>query len=388
MNTVSKTIKYIGVDDTDLDLFENQYPVPYGVSYNSYIVRGEKIAVLDTVDSRRTTQWNDLLADELAGEKPDYLIVLHMEPDHSANIAATLARYPLMKLVSSAKAISMMPQFFENLDLYGRTIAVKEGDTLDLGGRTLTFINAPMVHWPEVILAYDSADKVLFTADAFGTFGSLSYGITDWTTEARRYYTNIVGKYGTQVQSLLKKVTALDVDKIAPLHGPVIERKDIDERMELYNKWSSYTPEVDGVLIAYASIYGGTARASLRLADMLRAAGCEVATIDLCRQDISEAVAQTFRMSRLVVASATYDGALFPPMHHFLYHLRIKGMRNRRVGIIENGSWAPVAAKCMREMIEAMPGMEIVEPVVTLRSRMREADTDPLKELAAALLAG
>ena len=250
MNTVSMTIKYIGVDDTDLDLFENQYPVPYGVSYNSYIVRGEKIAVLDTVDSRRTTQWNDLLADELAGEKPDYLIVLHMEPDHSANIAATLARYPLMKLVSSAKAISMMPQFFENLDLYGRTIAVKEGDTLDLGGRTLTFINAPMVHWPEVILAYDSADKVLFTADAFGTFGSLSYGITDWTTEARRYYTNIVGKYGTQVQSLLKKVTALDVDKIAPLHGPVIESKDIDERMELYNKWSTYTPEVDGVLIA------------------------------------------------------------------------------------------------------------------------------------------
>lgn len=387
-SSVTPTISYVGVDDTDLGFFENQYPVPSGISYNSYIIRGkDKVALLDTVDSRRSDEWSSLVSDVLAGASPDYLVILHMEPDHSADIARTLERYPAMKLVASQKALAMIPQFFEGIDVSDRTIAVKEGDTIDLGGRTLTFINAPMVHWPEVILAYDSLDKVLFTADAFGTFGALSYGRTDWIGEARRYYTNIVGKYGAQVQTLLKKLPALDIAAIAPLHGPVL-RDNLDHYLDLYQKWSTYTPETQGVLVAYASIYGGTARAALRLADMIRAEGrYEVAAVDLCRQDVSEAVAQAFRMSTLALASVTYDGALFPAMHHFLYHLRIKGLRNRRVGLIENGSWAPVAAKAMREMVSQMPGMEIVDPVVTLRSRLHTADTEALEALASSLTA-
>ncbi|MDE7461329.1 MAG: MBL fold metallo-hydrolase [Paramuribaculum sp.] len=386
-SSVTPTISYVGVDDTDLGLFENQYPVPTGISYNSYIIKGEKIALLDTVDSRRTEEWSALVSDVLYGSEPDYLVVLHMEPDHSSDIARTLLRYPGLKLVASRKALDMIPQFFEGIDLTGRSIAVKEGDTLDLGGRTLTFFNAPMVHWPEVVIAFDSLDKVLFTADAFGTFGALSYGQTDWTIQARRYYTNIVGKYGPQVQTLLKKVATLDIKAIAPLHGPIL-KDNLSQYIDLYNKWSTYTPETQGVLVAYASVYGGTEQAALRLADMIRAEGkYEVATIDLCRQDVSEAVAQAFRMSTLALASVTYDGALFPAMHHFLYHLRIKGLRNRRVGLIENGSWAPVAAKAMREMLGQMPGMEIVEPVVTIRSRMHTTDTPTLAALAASLTA-
>lgn len=376
-------IKYIGVDDAELDLFESQYPLSHGVSYNSYVILDEKIAVFDTIDARCTDEWFYRLEKVLDGRQPDYLIIHHMEPDHSSNIAEAMSRYPDMKLVATGKAISMIPQFFENVDFSGRTMAVKDGDKLSLGERELTFMTAPMIHWPEVMVTYDKTDGVLFTADAFGKFGVLSYK-DDWINEARRYYINIVGKYGAQTQSLLKKCASLDIKAIAPLHGPVLEG-DLSKYVALYDKWSSYTPECDGVLIAYASVYGGTAEAAVRLGDMLRERGVEVVLHDLCRQDISEAVAQAFRMSHMVLASVTYDAGLFPPMSEFLHHLKNKNYQKRTVGLIQNGSWAPVAAKLMRESLEGLKNVEIVEPVVTITSRMKTADIPNLEALADAI---
>ncbi len=383
---ITPSIKYIGVDDADLDLFESQYVVPNGISYNSYVIMDEHVAIMDTVDRRRAGEWHDNLRRALDGRTPDYLVVHHLEPDHAAQIGAIMAEYPQLKIVASARAIAMLPQFFEDTDFEGRTIAVAEGGELNLGEHTLRFIMAPMVHWPEVMVSYDECDKVLFSADAFGKFGVLSHD-EDWACEARRYYFNICGKYGVQVQTLLKKASALDIRIICPLHGPVL-KENLSYYIGLYNTWSSYGVETDGVLVAYASIHGGTAEAALKLAEILRAKGAEkVSVADLSRCDMAEAVEDAFRMGRMVVAAATYDADIFPPMHDFLHHLQIKGFRNRRVAIIENGSWAPVAARIMRGMLEQMKGIEIVEPAVTIRSRLKRSDVPALETLADALLA-
>ena len=385
MVEVTKDIKYIGVDDTDLDLFESQYIIPNGISYNSYLILDEKVAVMDTVDSRKEAEWLEKLAAALDGRQPDYLVVQHMEPDHAGSITAFMERYPEAKIVASARAIQMMPQFFEGVDFSTNTIAVKEGETLSLGAHTLQFFAAPMVHWPEVIVTYDQADKVLFSADGFGKFGALAAD-EEWACEARRYYFNICGKYGAQVQALLKKAATLDIECICPLHGPIL-KENLGYYIGLYDTWSSYGVETEGIFIAYASIHGGTAVAAHKLAEILRAKGApKVSVADLSRDDMSEAVEDAFRMDRLVVAAASYDGGVFPVMHDFLHHLQIKSYQKRKVGIIENGSWAPCAARVMRSMLETMKDVEIVEPVVTIRSRMKQADIPLLENLADALL--
>ena len=385
MTEVTKDIKYIGVDDTDLDLFESQYIIPNGISYNSYIILDEKVAVMDTVDSRKETEWLEKLATALAGRQPDYLVVQHMEPDHAGSITAFMERYPEAKIVASARAIQMMPQFFEGVDFSANTIAVKEGETLSLGAHTLQFFAAPMVHWPEVIVTYDQTDKVLFSADGFGKFGALAAD-EEWACEARRYYFNICGKYGAQVQALLKKAATLDIECICPLHGPIL-KENLGYYIGLYDTWSSYGVETEGIFIAYASIHGGTAVAANKLAEILRAKGApKVSVADLSRDDMAEAIEDAFRMDRLVVAAASYDGGVFPVMHDFLHHLQIKSYQKRKVGIIENGSWAPCAARVMRSMLETMKDVEIVEPVVTIRSRMKQADIPLLENLADALL--
>jgi flavorubredoxin len=385
MTEVTKDIKYIGVDDTDLDLFESQYIIPNGISYNSYIILDEKVAVMDAVDSRKEVEWLEKLAVALAGRQPDYLVVQHMEPDHTGSITAFMERYPEAKIVASARAIQMMPQFFEGVDFSANTIAVKEGETLSLGAHTLQFFAAPMVHWPEVIVTYDQADKVLFSADGFGKFGALAAD-EEWACEARRYYFNICGKYGAQVQALLKKAATLDIECICPLHGPIL-KENLGYYIGLYDTWSSYGVETEGIFIAYASIHGGTAVAAHKLAEILREKGApKVSVADLSRDDMAEAVEDAFRMDRLVVAAASYDGGVFPVMHDFLHHLQIKSYQKRKVGIIENGSWAPCAARVMRSMLETMKDVEIVEPVVTIRSRMKQADIPLLENLADALL--
>ena len=385
MTEVTKDIKYIGVDDTDLDLFESQYIIPNGISYNSYIILDEKVAVMDTVDSRKEAEWLEKLATALAGRQPDYLVVQHMEPDHAGSITAFMERYPEAKIVASARAIQMMPQFFEGVDFSANTIAVKEGETLSLGAHTLQFFAAPMVHWPEVIVTYDQMDKVLFSADGFGKFGALAAD-EEWACEARRYYFNICGKYGAQVQALLKKAATLDIECICPLHGPIL-KENLGYYIGLYDTWSSYGVETEGIFIAYASIHGGTAVAAHKLAEILRAKGApKVSVADLSRDDMAEAIEDAFRMDRLVVAAASYDGGVFPVMHDFLHHLQIKSYQKRKVGIIENGSWAPCAARVMRSMLETMKDVEIVEPVVTLRSRMKQTDIPLLENLADALL--
>ena len=385
MVEVTKDIKYIGVDDTDLDLFESQYIIPNGISYNSYLILDEKVAVMDTVDSRKEAEWLEKLAAALAGRQPDYLVVQHMEPDHTGSITAFMERYPEAKIVASARAIQMMPQFFEGVDFSANTIAVKEGDTLSLGEHTLQFFAAPMVHWPEVIVTYDQADKVLFSADGFGKFGALAAD-EEWACEARRYYFNICGKYGAQVQALLKKAATLDIECICPLHGPIL-KENLDYYIGLYDTWSSYGVETEGIFIAYASIHGGTAVAAHKLAEILREKGApKVSVADLSRDDMAEAIEDAFRMDRLVVAAASYDGGVFPVMHDFLHHLQIKSYQKRKVGIIENGSWAPCAARVMRSMLETMKDVEIVEPVVTIRSRMKQTDIPLLENLADALL--
>lgn len=382
---VTETIKYIGVDDTDIDLFESQYIVPNGISYNSYLIEDEKIAVMDTVDMRKSEEWWTKLTEALDGRTPDYLIVQHMEPDHAGNIAEAMAKFPEMKVVATARAISMMPQFFEGVDFEGRTIAVGENDTLSLGKHTLQFVMAPMVHWPEVMVTYDHLDKVVFSADGFGKFGALAHE-EDWACEARRYYFNICGKYGVQVQALLKKLAALDVACICPLHGPIL-KENLGYYIGLYETWSKYEVETEGVLVAYASIHGGTAAAAHKMAEILREKGApKVAVADLSRDDMAEAVEDAFRMGHLVLAAASYDGNVFPPMHDFLHHLQMKGYQKRRVGIIENGSWAPCAGRVMKGMLEQMKDVEIVEPMVTIRSRMKSADIASFESLADAIL--
>ena len=383
---ITSAIKYVGVDDLDIDLFESQYLVPDGIAYNSYIILDEKVAVMDTVDARKGAQWWKNVESVLEGRTPDYLVVQHVEPDHASLIAEVMGKYPPIKVVATAKALQMMPQFFEGVDFAARGIAVKEGDTLSLGAHTLQFIAAPMVHWPEVMVCYEQSEKVLFSADAFGKFGALCNG-GKWDCEARRYYINICGKYGAQVQTLLKKAAALDIKTICPLHGPVL-KENLSHYIGLYDTWSRYEPETEGVLVAYASIHGGTAAAARKLADILREKGAEkVVVTDLSRCDMAEAVEDAFRYGRMAVCAASYDADLFPPMHNFLHHLKLKGFRNRRVAIMENGSWAPTAGRVMRTMLMEMKDIEIVEPVVTIRSRMKESDYPAMEQLAAELLA-
>ena len=390
---ISETIKYIGVDDLDIDLFESQYVVPEGMSYNSYLIDDEKIAVLDTADRRKGEQWKANLTAALNGRQPDYLVVHHMEPDHSALIAWMLETYPGVQLVCSAQAVKMLANFFEGVDFTGRVMTVKEGDTLALGQHTLQFIGAAMVHWPEVIMSYDTKDKVLFSADGFGKFGALVNETDDWACEARRYYFNICGKYGAQVQSVLKKAAALDVQAICPLHGPVLKGEALAEAVRLYDTWSKYEPESEGILIAYASIHGGTAAAAERLGEMLRLKieklkieNFKVVVSDLSREDMAEVIEDAFRYPTVVVAASSYDAGVFPVMHDFLYHLQIKNYQKRKFGIVENGSWAPSAGKVMKGMIEALKDCEIVEPMVTIRSRMKAGDEALLQQLADALM--
>ena len=396
---ISETIKYIGVDDLDIDLFESQYVVPEGMSYNSYLIDDEKIAVLDTADRRKGEEWKANLKAALNGRQPDYLVAHHMEPDHAALIAEMLETYPGLQLVCSAQAVKMLPNFFEGLNFEGRVMTVKEGDTLQLGQHTLQFISAAMVHWPEVIMSYDTKDKVLFSADGFGKFGALvnerlrvgdgTSGMTDdWACEARRYYFNICGKYGTQVQSVVKKMAATDVPTICPWHGPVLKGEALAEAVKLYDIWSKYEPESEGILIAYASIHGGTAAAAERLGEILRQKGAaKVVVSDLSRDDMAEVIEDAFRYPTVVVAASSYDAGVFPVMHDFLYHLQIKNYQRRRFGIVENGSWMPTAGKVMRSMIEGLKDCEIVEPMVTIRSRMKAADEAQLEQLAESLMA-
>lgn len=379
------SIKYIGVDDVTLDMFESQYIIPNGISYNSYLILDEKVAIMDTVDRRMSKEWWANLEEALEGRTPDYLIVQHMEPDHAGNIAAALARYPELKIVASTKAIAMLPQFFEDVDFNGRTIAVNEYEKLSLGSRSLQFLMAPMVHWPEVMVTYDCTDKVVFSADAFGKFGALSHE-EDWACEARRYYFNICGKYGIPVQALLKKLASLEVKHICPLHGPILS-DNLEYYIGLYDTWSKYEIETEGVFIAYASIHGGTKATALKLAEILAEKGAKkVAITDLCRDDMAEAVEDAFRYGRMIVAASSYDGDVFPPMYDFLHHLRLKSYQNRRVGIIENGSWAPSAGRIMKEMLSKMKNINIVDPLITIRSTMKQADIPLLEALADELL--
>ena len=398
MNTISDTIKYIGVDDLDIDLFESQYVVPEGMSYNSYLIDDEKIAVMDTADRRKGEEWKANLTEALNGRQPDYLVVHHMEPDHSALIAWMMETYPGVQLVCSAQAVKMLANFFEGVDFTGRVLTVKEGDTLSLGKHTLQFIGAAMIHWPEVIMTYDTTDKVLFSADGFGKFGALVNETDDWACEARRYYFNICGKYGSQVQSVLKKAAGLDIQAICPLHGPVLKGEALAEAVRLYDIWSKYEPESEGILIAYASIHGGTAAAAERLGEILREKGkkvkgekgknFKVVVSDLSRSDMAEVIEDAFRYPTVVVAASSYDAGVFPVMHDFLYHLQIKNYQKRQFAIIENGSWAPTAGRTMRTMIEALKDCEIVEPMVTIRSRMKAGDEALLEQLADNLLKG
>ena len=384
---ISDTIKYIGVDDTDIDLFESQYVVPEGMSYNSYLIDDEKIAVMDTADGRKADEWKTNLTKALNGRQPDYLVVHHMEPDHSALIAWMLETYPQVQLVCSVQAVKMLSNFFEGVDFEGRVTTVKEGDTLSLGHHTLQFIGAAMIHWPEVIMTYDLTDKVLFSADGFGKFGALANETDDWACEARRYYFNICGKYGTQVQSVLKKAAALDIQTICPLHGPVLKGEALAEAIRLYDIWSKYEPESEGILIAYASIHGGTAKAAEHFAEMLRQKGAKkVVVSDLSRSDMAEVIEDAFRYPTVVVAASSYDAGVFPVMHDFLYHLQIKNYQKRQFAIIENGSWAPTAGRTMRTMIESLKDCQIVEPMVTIRSRMKSTDEPLLLQLADNLL--
>lgn len=382
---ISSAIKYIGVDDLDIDLFESQYVVPEGMAYNSYVILDEKIAIMDTADGRKAVEWWGNLEQVLGGRTPDYLVVQHLEPDHSALIAEVMDRYPAIKLVATATAVKMLPQFFSHVDFNERVIAVKEGDTLSLGSHTLQFFVAPMVHWPEVMVSYEQSEKVLFSADAFGKFGAICND-GPWDCEARRYYINICGKYGAQVQALLKKAATLDIKTICPLHGPVLT-ENLGHYIGLYDTWSKYEPETEGVLVAYASIHGGTAVAANRLADILRAKGApKVVVTDLSRCDMAEAVEDAFRYSHMVVCAASYDADVFPPMHDFLHHLKLKNYQKRKVAIVENGSWAPTAGRVMRAMLEGMKNIAIVEPMVTIRSRMKENDLPVMEQLAYELL--
>lgn len=377
--TISESIKYIGVDDTTLDLFESQYIVPHGVSYNSYLILDEKIAVMDTVDARKTKEWFDNLDKELKERVPDYLIVSHLEPDHSANIQLFTEKYKEAKLVLSAKAKAMLPQFFNIEGLDERCIVVKEGEELDLGNHHLKFIMAPMVHWPEVMVEYETTEKVLFSADGFGKFGALSHD-EDWACEARRYYFNIVGKYGAPVQTLLKKASTLDIKMICPLHGPIL-KDNLGYYIDKYQIWSSYQSEDEGVLVASASIHGNTKEVALKVVDLLKEKGVKVAFTDLTRDDMAEAVEDASRYSKMILAGATYDGGVFSPMEDFLHRLQHKGYQNKTVGLIENGSWAPLANKVMKEMLTPMKNVTICENTVTIKSTYKDENQEAINQL-------
>lgn len=381
---VTDSIKYIGVNDKTIDLFESQYLVPNGISYNSYVIKDEKIVVMDTVDKRKTEEWLQNLEEELQGKEVDYLVVSHLEPDHSASIKALVEKYPHMKLVGNALTFKMLPQFF-NLSLEGKQVLVKEADTLHIGSHTLQFFMAPMVHWPEVMVTYEQSEKVLFAADGFGKFGTLDTD-EDWTCEARRYYFNIVGKYGAQVQALLKKAATLDIQIICPLHGPIL-KENLAYYINKYDVWSSYKPEEEGVLVAYNSIHGNTAKAMETLERILKEAGAKkVVVSDLAREDMAEVIEDAFRYNSMILACPTYDAGLFPFMEKFLRHLKHKNFQNRTVGIIENGSWAPAAAKNMQEILEQMKDITIVEPIIHIKTTMSKENEEEMKELAKAIL--
>ena len=380
---ISDSIVYIGVDDKDIDLFESQYEVPNGVSYNSYLILDEKIAVMDTADMRVSDKWFENLEKALNGAVPDYLIVSHLEPDHAGNIKKAADKYPEMKIVVNSKSETMLPQFFEiSAD---RLLIVKEGDELSLGSHTLQFFMAPMVHWPEVMVEYEKSEKILFSADGFGKFGALDTD-EDWACEARRYYFNIVGKYGAQVQALLKKASALDIQTICPLHGPIL-KENLEYYIGKYMTWSSYEPEDKGILIAYASIHGNTAKAAKKIKEILESKGAEkVAITDLARDDMAEAIEDAFRYDRMILAAASYDAGVFPCMEDFLHHLKSKAYQKRTVGLLENGSWAPSAARTMKAVVEQMKNVSIVEPVVTIKSTMKDSDIENMEKLADAII--
>lgn len=380
-------LEYIGVNDYDLDLFEGQYRVPDGVSYNSYLILDEKVALMDTVDARKAREWTDNLTEALAGRKIDYIVVHHLEPDHAANVRRAAEMFPEAVIVTSAAAAKMLPLYNEGLDLEGRVKVVCEGDCLHLGERTLRFLMAPMVHWPEVMMSYEEVSRTLFSADGFGTFGALDRQEDDWACEARRYYFNICGKYGAQVQAVLQKAAALPIERICPLHGPVLT-ENLGYYLGLYDVWSRYEAETRGVLVAYASIHGNTAEAARYLAAKLQEYGAgRVVLADLSRDDMAEAVEDAFRMDALVVAASTYDADIFPPMHDFIHHLRLKNFQNRRVAVIENGSWAPVAARKMQAMFGEMKNIDIIAPAVTIKGQFKAADRDALDALASRLAA-
>lgn len=383
---ISESIKYVGVDDKDIDLFESQYVVPDGVSYNSYIIFDEKITIMDTVDARATDEWVKNIEEALDGKEPSYLVISHLEPDHAANIGLIAHKYPNMQLIGNAKTFQMLPQFFDE-DFADRQAVVKEGDEISLGSHSLTFVMAPMVHWPEVMVAYEKTEKILFSADGFGKFGALdSEDDEGWACEARRYYFNIVGKYGAQVQNLLKKASALDIQTICPLHGPVL-KENLGYYLDLYNTWSSYEPEDEGVLVAYASIHGNTAKAAKQIADKLKAKGVEkMEVMDLSRDDMAEAVEAAFRYDKMVLACATYDGGLFPVMEDFLNHLKSKNFQKRKAALVENGSWAPLAAKKMRESLESMKNIEICENIVSIKSTVKEENVEQMDKMIDELL--
>ncbi len=381
---ITDTVKYIGVEDKNIDLFESQYLVPNGISYNSYVIKDEKIVVMDTVDKRKTEEWLQNLEQELQGKEVDYLVISHLEPDHSGSIASLVEKYPNMKLVGNALTLKMFPQFFD-ISLEGKQFLVKEGDTLNIGKHTLQFFMAPMVHWPEVMVTYEQKEKILFSADGFGTFGTLE-GKEEWNREARRYYFNIVGKYGMQVQALLKKAENLDIQIICPLHGPIL-RENLAYYIKQYAKWSSYEPEEEGVLIAYNSIHGNTKKAVQTLEKILLEEGAKkVVVSDLARQDITKVIADAFTYPTMVVACPTYDAGLFPPMEKFLRQLQHKNYQNRTVGIIENGSWAPAAAKKMQEILEQMKKITIVEPIIHIKTTMHKENEEEMRSLAKELI--
>lgn len=385
ITTISDSIKYIGVNDHIIDLFESQYIVPNGVSYNSYIILDEKITIMDTVDWRATDEWFSNVEKALNGKLPEYLVISHLEPDHASNIANLIKKYPSIKLIGNAKTFCMLPQFFD-LDLSDeQKITVAEGDKVSLGDHTLTFMMAPMVHWPEVMVTYEEKEKILFSADGFGKFGALDVD-EDWACEARRYYFNIVGKYGASVQALLKKASALDIQTICPLHGPILN-ENLGYYIGLYDTWSKYEVESEGIFIAYASIHGNTEKAAKEFAKMLEVAGApKVSIADLAREDMAECVEDAFRYGKIILAAPTYDGGLFPCMNDFLHHLEAKAYQKRTVGLIENGSWAPVAGKKMKETLERMKDITILEPIVTIKSTMKESDIDTMSQLVEAIM--
>lgn len=385
MIKVTDNIKYIGVDDKDLDLFESQYIIPNGIAYNSYLILDEKVAVMDTVDARKTDEWVLNLEKELGERTPDYLVVSHLEPDHAGNIKLLIDKYPSITLVGNAKTFAMMPQFFEVDDSVNKLV-VKEGDSLELGSHTLNFIMAPMVHWPEVMVTYESSEKVLFTADAFGKFGALDTE-EDWACEARRYYFNIVGKYGAPVQTLLKKLSSKEIKTICPLHGPILS-ENLEYYINLYNIWSSYAVEAEGVFVAYASIHGNTKNAAFKMKEILEDKGCpKVAIADLSREDIAESVEDAFKYGKVILMAASYDGGVFPPMEDFLHHLKSKAYQNRKVALVENGSWAPCANKAMKAVLETMKNVSICENTVTIKSVMTDANVLDMELLADEILA-